>query len=250
MKRRFVTDEEKQIFIKSDKSNVELGKIYGYSPKTISKIRIEAGKPIGIKKCGNWKLTDSDVDFIMTSELKSDEVAKILNTTYKTVNRYRKQRGYICFRKKEKPQKKRVKKEKIIKPKKQKSADNPEKLKLILDPYLSLDEISNKTGLSKSWISEIRKSKGVRKMKKISKSTSDNNNSNFIKTEIKASMSHHEQNYIIKKQADILIQKQIISDSEKIANGTHKWQCVEIYGKKTMVLKRVINDNSKINSLS
>jgi len=38
-KRRIVTDEEARVIIRSDKTNAELARVYGYDPSTISKIR-------------------------------------------------------------------------------------------------------------------------------------------------------------------------------------------------------------------
>ena len=40
-KRRLVTDEEARAIRKSDKSNAELAREYGYAPSTISRIRSE-----------------------------------------------------------------------------------------------------------------------------------------------------------------------------------------------------------------
>jgi len=87
------------------------------------------------------KVTDSDIDFMMKSNLSNGRVAKILGLSYPTISKYRNENGYI---------------------RKAKTGMSDDDIKAIIESKLSGTSLSKEMGYSQSTISNVRTKYGYK----------------------------------------------------------------------------------------
>lgn len=230
MAKKHLTEEQKKEIISSKLNNHQLADIYGCSHKTISSVRCRAGAGVGKESGGNYKLTKDQIQEIITSELGTVELAKKFSITPQHISKIKRKNGVA-----------RVKSEKVVKvktePKRRLRKVTPEMLLIICDPYLDVNEVMAKTGISKNRIWEIRKREKVRYIKTtvIIKEVNKPVNKHTDKVKLNASMTYEEQNYLLRKKASESSKQNMISDEEKIAQG-YRWTVCDDRGIKCMKL--------------
>lgn len=226
------TPEQKLEIINSKLTNVELAKIYGVAENTISTIRVNVGAGRGRGGGGNFKLTAVQTKEILNSDLPYYKLAEIYGIHKNYISRLKRKNGIKQFTR-NKPEKVKIEKVKAEKPAKVKRSSRvvtPEVLKIILDPYLSAQEVRDKTNVSLNRIWQVRKENRVKHIKttvikKVLPVHAD-------KVKLQASMTEREQNYLLRKKGVEVVKQQILTDAEKVKNGSHKWiKRTNIYGK-------------------
>lgn len=115
-----LTKEQKQEIINSDLPNVELAKIYNRNPKTISGIRIKAGKGNKDKR-GNFTITPEQKEIILNSDLTVKQASELSKISKRHIYTIRRRNGIekpikVKAEKPKRQYKTRPKKEKVIKP--------------------------------------------------------------------------------------------------------------------------------------
>ena len=201
---KHLTEEEKREIINSDLTNVELAKIYGKHPDTISKTRLKAGKGRGRlpnKFSGNFRVTDEQMEIVKNPKYNRREVHIITGISEKHITKLRREHNVPGGRKRNMSPKVKnvvVRAKKEVKP----------KIRVITSTVL-------KYGSKDINITE--------KPDKIHAGTSD-----------------YQRSKIIKLQVSDLIEKQNLTDSDKIKNKTHKYVTrIGKYGIKETVLTKI-----------